>query len=134
MGNPAETRSHVLQALERFEAMVAARDPAILSEFADEADARLVGSEANEVATGPAELETLVRRFFELPVQIGWEWQSRDVSFVGNIAWIFAQGDAVLRGEGTEQRVPYRMTGVLERRGDTWRWRHFHGSEPIPDR
>jgi hypothetical protein len=30
--------------------------------------------------------------------------------------------------------VPYRMTGVLERQRDTWRWRHFHGSEPIPDR
>jgi alpha-ketoglutarate-dependent taurine dioxygenase len=134
LSDPAETRNKVLQTLERFQAMVAARDPAILSEFSDEADVRLVGSEANEVATGPAELEALVRRFFELPVQIRWEWQSRDVSFVGNIAWIFAQGDAVLRGEGMEQRVPYRMTGVLERRGDTWRWRHFHGSEPIPDR
>jgi hypothetical protein len=134
MSAPTEVRDHVLQALERFESLVAARDPALLSEFAEETDVRLVGSEVSEVATGPAEVEALVRRFFGLPVQIRWEWQSRDVSIVGNIAWIFAQGDAVLRGEDTEQRVPYRMTGVLERRGDTWRWRHFHGSEPIPDR
>jgi ketosteroid isomerase-like protein len=134
MSNPAEMRDQVLQALERFERLVAERDPALLSEFADEADVRLVGSEVSEVATGPAEVEALVRRFFGLPVQIRWEWRSRDVSFVGDVAWLFAQGEAVLRGEGGEQRVPYRMTGVLERRGDTWRWRHIHGSEPIPDR
>jgi ketosteroid isomerase-like protein len=134
MSNPAEMRDQVLQALERFERLVAERDPALLSAFADEADVRLVGSEVSEVATGPAEVEALVRRFFGLPVQIRWEWRSRDVSFVGDVAWLFAQGEAVLRGEGGEQRVPYRMTGVLERRRDTWRWRHFHGSEPIPDR
>ena len=134
MSNPAEMRDQVLQALERFERLVAERDPALLSEFADEANVRLVGSEVSEVATGPAEVEALVRRFFGLPVQIRWEWRSRDVSFVGDVAWLFAQGEAVLRGEGGEQRVPYRMTGVLERRGDTWRWRHIHGSEPIPDR
>jgi len=134
MSNPAGVRDQVLQALERFESLVAARDPAILSEFADEADIRLVGSEVSEVATGPAEVEALVRRFFGLPGQIRWEWRRRDISFVGDVAWLFAQGEAVLSGEGPEQRVPYRMTGVLERRGDTWRWRHFHGSEPIPDR
>jgi ketosteroid isomerase-like protein len=134
MSNPAEMRDQVLQALERFERLVAERDPALLSEFAEEADVRLVGSEVSEAATGPAEVEALVRRFFGLPVQIRWEWQRRDVSFVGDVAWLFAQGEAVLSGEGGEQRVPYRMTGVLERRGDTWRWRHFHGSEPIPDR
>ncbi|ANY84033.1 hypothetical protein BB934_37870 (plasmid) [Microvirga ossetica] len=134
MGDPAEVRDQVLQALERFESLVAARDPALLSEFAEEADIRLVGSEASEVATGLTEVDALVHRFFGLPVQIRWEWRSRDVSFVGDIAWLFAQGEAVLSGEGTEQRVPYRMTGVLERRRNTWRWRHFHGSEPIADR
>jgi ketosteroid isomerase-like protein len=134
MSNPAEMRDQVLQALERFEHLVAERDPALLSEFAEEADVRLVGSEASEVATGPAEVEALVRRLFELPVQIRWEWRRRDVSPVGDVAWLFAQGVAVLSGEGTEQRVPYRMTGVLERQGDTWRWRHFHGSEPVRDR
>jgi uncharacterized protein YcbX len=134
MSAPTEVRDQVLQALERFESLVAARDPALLSEFAEEADVRLVGSEVSEAATGPAEVEALVRRFFGLPVQIRWEWQRRDVSFVGDVAWLFAQGEAILSGDGIEQRVPYRMTGVLERRGGTWRWRHFHGSEPIPDR
>jgi hypothetical protein len=134
MSDPAQIQDQVLQALERFESLVAARDTALLSEFTEVADVRLVGSEVSEVATGPTEVEALVRRLFELPVQIRWEWRSRDVSFIGDVAWLFAQGEAVLSGEGAEQRVPYRMTGVLERRGDTWQWRHFHGSEPIPDR
>jgi hypothetical protein len=61
MSNPAEMRDQVLQALERFERLVAERDPALLSEFADEADVRLVGSEASEVATGPMLVHKSVR-------------------------------------------------------------------------
>jgi ketosteroid isomerase-like protein len=129
-----QTRTQVLQALSRFEALVAARDPAILTEFADEPDVRLTGSEVRDVAVGPTEIAAQVRDYFDLPVRITWEWRRRDVSSSGNVAWIFAEGDLVLRGEGGEQRSPYRLIGVLERRTGAWRWRHFHGSEPRPDR
>ena len=77
MSAPTEIRDQVLQVLERFESLVTARDRALLSEFAEEADVRLVGSEVSEVATGPAEVEALVDRLFGLPVQIRWAWRSR---------------------------------------------------------
>jgi hypothetical protein len=129
-----QTRTQVLQALSRFEALVAARDPAVLSEFADEPDVRLTGSELRDLALGRAEIAVHLRDYFDLPVRITWEWRRRDVSSSGNVAWIFAEGDLVLRGDGREQRSPYRLTGVLEHRAGAWRWRHFHGSEPRLDR
>jgi ketosteroid isomerase-like protein len=127
-------REEILRALDRFEAMVASRDKAILSEFADAPDSRLIGSELSEVAAGPDEIGRLVQRFFDMPVQIGWEWRTRDVSSVGDVAWLYAEGHVVISDGASEQRSPYRLTGVLERTAGTWRWRLFHGSEPIPDR
>ena len=127
-------REEILWALDRFEAMVASRDMAILSEFADAPDARLIGSELGEVAAGPEEIGRLVRRFFAMPVRVAWEWKTRDVSSVGDIAWLYAEGHVVISGDASEQRSPYRLTGALERTAGTWRWRLFHGSEPVPDR
>ena len=56
-----------------------------------------------------------------------------NASQLGDLAWFFADGQVVL-SSGTEQRrAPYRITGVLERHGDRWLWRQFHGSEPSTD-
>jgi ketosteroid isomerase-like protein len=60
--------------------------------------------------------------------------ETRDVSSVGDVAWLYAEGHVVISGDDSEQRSPYRLTGVLERMAGTWRWRLFHGSEPVPDR
>lgn len=125
-----QTRTQVLQALSRFEALMAERDPALFLEFAEEPDICLAGSEIRNLAIGLDEIEAHFRDYFDLPARITWEWRRRDVSSNGNVAWVFADGDLVLRGNGGEQRSPYRLTGVLERRANGWRWRHIHGSEP----
>lgn len=47
------------------------------------------------------------------------------------MAWCLAEGVEVLtRGEQRHQRVPYRISGVLQRRSDRWVWLQVHGSEP----
>ena len=56
------------------------------------------------------------------------------MSSVGDVAWLYAEGHVVISRDASEHRSPYRLTGVLERRAGTWRWRLFHGSEPVPDR
>ena len=48
----------------------------------------------------------------------------------GDVAWLFASGEVVVTDHGADTRVPYRLTGVLERRNGAWKWRQFHGSEP----
>ena len=120
----------VLAGLDRLGSLLSAKDIAFVDEFAASADVRLIGSEAGEIAEGRVAIEALVRKLYALPVSLGWEWARRSASVAGTVAWVFAEGDVVIGRTGTVERVPYRMTGVLELDGGRWRWRQFHGSEP----
>jgi hypothetical protein len=125
-----QVEREVLAALQRLNAFVSGKDMAFLSEFAPTADIRLVGSEGHEIAEGPEQIRAFLKKLFALPITISWDWQTRAVSSSGSIAWVFASGEAVISSGNDEKRLPYRMTGVLERHGDRWLWRLFHGSEP----
>lgn len=127
-------RRLILEALDRFGALVEARDYALLEEFAPDADTRIVGSELRDLAEGREEIEAHLRQVFEAPIHLSFAWESRNVSLVGDVAWLFAAGYAVLRDAEGEIRSPYRLTGVFQRRRGKWLWRHFHGSEPLPGR
>jgi ketosteroid isomerase-like protein len=123
-------RSEVLAAVDRLRDLLWARDPSIVEEFADSPDVLLVGSDDGEIARGRAEIESLLRALFELPVRLRWEWRHRDISVAGDIAWLFADCEVVIASDQEEKRKPYRLTGVLQRVSGNWRWRQFHGSQP----
>ena len=122
--------SEITAALHRFCALLAARDPAVIQEFAADADVLLVGSEAGEVAAGPDQIAEFFRAILAQPVTIAFEWRETRASVEGDQAWLFATGDVVVRSPDGERRGPYRLTGVLQRRDGKWLWKHFHGSEP----
>ncbi len=126
--------AEVLQTLYRFGALLAARDPSVLALFAPDADVLLAGSEVRDLARGTDAIRDHIALVFSSPARLGFEWRSREASVLGDAAWIFADGEVVLHGPSGETRAPYRLTIVLERRGGEWLWRHFHGSEPRPDR
>jgi hypothetical protein len=116
--------------LDRMNTFMLARDPSVVEEFAPGADILLLASEANELAIGRVEIEAFFERLMSHPVTYSWDWREKKVSSVGDISWIFAQGDIVLRGTDGEMRMPYRMTAVLERQSGKWLIHQFHGSEP----
>lgn len=120
----------ILATLHRLGSLLAARDPAIIHEFAPDADTLFVGSEPGERASGPDQIAEFFRALLAQPVTIAFEWRETRASVAGDQAWLFAAGDAVLRTEDSERRIPYRLTGVFQRRGGKWLWKHFHGSEP----
>lgn len=124
------TEREVSEALDRLNRMLSTRDRAIIDEFAMTPDVVLLGSEAGEVVIGHDQLSPFFERLFALPAELSWDWSETRIASAGNIAWVFARGDVVIRADGAERRAPYRMTGVLERQAGNWRWRQFHGSEP----
>lgn len=130
----SETRKEIVEALERLNSLVGRRDLTVLTEFDDAADVLLVGSEEGEIAEGPEALDLLFRHIFDLPVRIDWSWRNVRVSCVGEVAWIFAEGHVNMTSDSGQKQMPYRLSGVLERRKGKWKWRHFHGSEPVKDR
>jgi ketosteroid isomerase-like protein len=120
----------VRRALIRLNELLGRRDIAIVDEFVPADDALLIGAEAGDVARGPAEIEAFVKRLFAQPETISWAWRRVEVSVLGEAAWVFAEGEVVRRGDDSDRRQPYRLTGLLEPRGGRWLWRTFHGSQP----
>jgi uncharacterized protein (TIGR02246 family) len=124
----AQTREEVLMALGEFRAAVAERRlEGVLALFAPDADATLIGSSVGEIARGPMELRTFLKRIFSTPQTISWEWDDVSVSGAGDVAWLWLEGALVIDGRSDRS---YRISGVLERRQGRWLWSLFHGSEP----
>ena len=131
MQSDAEVRSQVCEVLERFNDLVSTQNLQVLAEFAPGDEVLLVGSDAGEVATGRQELEAFFARIFARDTTFSWEWDRISVSHAGDLAWFFADGWVVLSTAKEQRRAPYRITGVLERHGERWLWRQYHGSEPV---
>jgi ketosteroid isomerase-like protein len=96
-------------------------------------EAVLFGSEAEESATGHAELELFFRRIFERPQTYSWQWDSLRVSATEDVVWFVGPATVVARGgDGTERSAPYRLSGVLKRQSDgRWLFALFNGAEPV---
>lgn len=116
-------------ALTRFTTMLEHRDPALIDEFSDDPDVLVVGSQASEIETGRDQIAQMIKTLAAGPA-VRFNWTQTRSSSKGDIAWLFATGDVVVTDRGKETRVPYRVTGVLERKNGVWKWRQFHGSEP----
>ena len=128
----APTRSQaergVRLALLRLNELLAKRDMAILDEFSPAPDTLLVGG-GGEHCRGRAELEAFYKMVFALPATATYRWREVDVSVRGDVAWVHAEGEVVMKGEdGQETRSPYRLAGVLEPHGKRWQWRMFQGT------
>jgi ketosteroid isomerase-like protein len=124
----ALTREEILFALGEFRAAVAERRlEGVLTLFAPDADATLIGSSLGEIAHGPIELRRFLEQLFSGAETIAWEWDDVSISARDDVAWLWLEGALVL--DGRSDRA-YRISGVLERRRGRWLWSLFHGSEP----
>src|SRR6186713_2551151 len=109
---PDDTEAAILSALARFGAFVHARDMAIMSEFSSEPGVRLIGSEIRDICDGRDAIAAHMRLIFDMPLKLEFKWERRDVAHSGDIAWLFADGEALFhRDDGEVARVPYRLTG-----------------------
>lgn len=125
-----DVSNEIRETLERFGRLVSARDMDAVAEFAPREDVLLVGSEQGEITRGRGALAAFLQEIFHRPETFTWEWTSVEVSSVGDVAWLYAEGHVLVRRDANENRAPYRLTGIFERVEGVWRWRQFHGSEP----
>jgi ketosteroid isomerase-like protein len=112
----------------------AARDlPAALACFAPGDDVGYAGSERAETATGRAALTALLTGVFARDEAYSWRATSVTVHEFGAsaYAYVFAEADGSVRTDaGGTDAFAYRVSGLVERVGDRWLWRHCHGCEP----
>ncbi len=118
-------------ALIRLNGLLSRRDLSILDEFVDAEDCLLVGPAPGERARGPAQIESYFEALFARPETHSFAWREVDVSVRRDVAWIHAEGHLVRKTAAGEEKVPYRLAGVLEPHGGDWKWRLFQGSEGV---
>ena len=118
--------------LDAFVAKVAGEDISLVDELWNDGGFLMVASEWGEICRTRAELEAKLRAVFAIPATILFDWPKRKLAIVGNAAWIFAEGDLIIRASGTEDvRRPYLASCIFEKLGGEWHWLQFFGSEPV---
>ena len=117
--------------LSDFVSALRARDVEAALDLFDD-DAVLYGSEADEQASGRDGIRDFLVRLFASPRTFGWAWSELVVDGQDGVLWFVAPAEVVVLGDdGSEQRQPYRLSGVLRRGTDKlWRMALFNGSEP----
>jgi ketosteroid isomerase-like protein len=126
------TEREVLAALDDFfDHLANQRLEEVVAAFVPDADVALYGSEVSEVVIGPDALRSFFERMFKRPDGPRFAFRQRRLSSSGNVAWLVADAEVTV---GPHVASPYRLSGVLEKRGGRWLWLLFSGSEPRPDR
>ena len=116
--------------LERFCSSFAARDAdAVIRVFAPDADIVMVTSEES-LLHGPDEVRAFLRRYEQGSTTYSWIWDRRDVSAAGAVGWLLAEGVETAAAEGGDEKHPYRMSMVCEKRDGRWLLMQAHGSSP----
>jgi ketosteroid isomerase-like protein len=110
----------------------AARDvTAALACFVPGDDIGYAGSERAETATGRAALTALLTDVLGRGEAYSWRATAVTVHERGASAYLYAEADGSVRtDDGDTDTFAYRVSGLVERVGDRWLWRHCHGCEP----
>jgi uncharacterized protein (TIGR02246 family) len=126
----AQTVAALLEILERFCSRFAARDAdGVMRLFARDADVVMVTSEES-LLRGPDEVSAFLHRYAQGTTRYSWTWDRCDVSAAGVVGWLLAEGTETAAGDEGEERHPYRMSMVCERRDGRWLLVQAHGSSP----
>lgn len=115
--------------LEAFNRALAERDAGIARSFHKRAQFR--GSEPGEEAVGRDAIGALLAGIFASSNSVQFDWQKLAAERRADTLWLLAVGDVVITAaNGSVQRRPYSLSGVLVKSRKRWRWWLFHGSEP----
>ena len=127
------SQENVVAVLDSFCAAFARRDvEGVMGLLVPDGDVLIVTSE-EPLLRGHHEVRRFLERYVEGPTTYSWEWKRQDVSVVGRMAWLLAEGVETARTGSRQQLHPYRMTMVCENRDGRWLLRQVHGSSPHAD-
>ena len=126
----AQTEAALLEILESFCAGFAARDAdGVMQLFAPNPDIVMVTSE-EPLLRGPDAVRAFLHRYARGDTTYSWTWDRRDVSVAGAVGWLLAEGTETVTAGGREEKHPYRMSMVCEKRDGRWLLAQVHGSSP----
>jgi len=99
--------------------------------FDKDAEVILIGSAKNEVHKGIAEIKSFLERYFTNPFRLSWDLGNIHIDQNNETAWAFVDGSVTKKQDsGSAVTTPYRITVVMVKKGNAWKWRLFSGAVP----
>jgi len=128
----ADVDSSIIKSLDDMNKMLATKDlQKIMSVFEDGEDIMLVGSDSGEVYIGREQIEEFFKMIVSLPFVFSFEMNILSVNQINNTGWFFGEGKMIhTRPDGKVTFVPYRITAILVKKGNEWKWKVFSGAIP----
>ena len=103
----------------------------VMSIYDNSDDIVVVGSDSGEIFIGKKRVEVFMKIIVSMPFIFSFDMDKALIQQDNNIAWVFIDTKMVHTKEnGKSSMIPYRITGVLVKKGSDWKWRLFSGSIP----
>ncbi len=129
----AKTEAAVLAVLNKFTESYQKRDiEGLMSTLVPDDDIFLFGTGIDEKRTGRAEFKFQAERDWAQTEALAFNLTWHRISAAGPVAWVAGEGLGQGKAGGQAFEFPFRMTAVLEQRGDEWLFVQTHLALPAP--
>ncbi len=91
-----------------------------------------IGTDADEVVEGSAEIAAYYQNHVASTEDFSIEFINLDVQERDDVAWFYTRQIWRLKWQGTPEEFVMRMTGVLEKNNELWRFVQIHASVGVP--
>jgi hypothetical protein len=125
--------SAIVKCLDDMNKMLATKDlQKVMSVFDDGDDIMLIGSDSGEVKIGRKKVERFLKWILSQSFVFYFDMDIKSVNSSNNIGWFFGEGKMVFLGTDGKavNSTPYRISAVMVKRGEEWKWKFFSGSIP----
>jgi ketosteroid isomerase-like protein len=126
------TDHEIREGLFRMNDLLATKDlMKVMTLYDDSDDIAVIGSDSGEVFVGRERVRTFMKMIVSMPFVFSFDMDHPVINHDGNIAWVFVDANMVhTRSSGKVTRFPYRVTAIMVKRNDGWKWKMFSGSIP----
>jgi ketosteroid isomerase-like protein len=130
----AKTEAAVLAVMNKFMAAYQERDiEGLMGTVSPDDDVFMFGTGIDEKRTGRDEFKLQAERDWAQTEALAFNLAWQRISAAGPVAWVAGEGLGQGKAGGQAFEFPFRMTAVLEQRGDEWFLVQAHVALPAPD-
>ena len=115
-----------------FDALVARDAEALIAMMLPAAHYVKIGTDADEIIEGEAGIVAYYRNHVASTEDFSITFISLDVQERANVAWFYTRQVWKLKWEGIAEEFVMRMTGVLEKIDESWKFAQIHASIGVP--
>ena len=111
-----------------FDALVARDAETLIAMMLPAAHYVKIGTDADEVVQGSTDIAAYYRNHVASTEDFSIKFINLDVQERGSTAWFYTRQVWKLKWQGTPEEFVMRMTGVLEKIGESWKFAQIHAS------